>query len=158
MNSTLHIYRSDLGTPDFLKSGYGYNIKNGLRHARNGKLLSFYNPYARGRAADTAASFTLQGLDYAGNAVVNYSLNTNLIDTFYNGTSSIFYYIGDTEILDGIKEYEQGIYRFNIVMSDGYTYLSEPFRIHSSKTSTVPGVPVGDFDSSDFDSTDFFTG
>ena len=143
-------------TPDYQKTGYFWNQLTGCPVAKDGSLLPFFYAFTSAGSSITITSFNLQQIDKAGNVCpdCDYSLTSTYVTTQSNDEHTIFIYKGDHNILGDLSSYNNGIYRYKIVISTGKIFYSAPFIINDYKL--IETISAGDFDHNDFDIADFY--
>lgn len=142
--------------PDYQKSGYFWNQLTGCPIVKDGTLIPFFYAFAPTGSSITITSFSLQQIDKAGNVCsdCDYSLTSTYVTTESNDEHTIMKYAGDHNILADLSSYNNGIYRYKIVISSGKAFYSDPFLINDYKY--IATIGVGDFDHIDFEPADFY--
>jgi len=151
MVGTLKII-SEAALHDFEKKGYYKNIALGCPLASNNQLIPWWF-FVETDGRSPAVTFSLERIDLSLNVQDSYSLTNSWVDLAYEDSVLYYMYDASEDILGYIEDtlgetYEDGYYRYKIVLADFGTYYSEIFRINDfSKISVISGG--GDF-SSDF--------
>ena len=139
---------------DYSKSGYFNNMLLGCPIAEGVNLIPFFYAFTVTGSPLTVSTFTLEQLNNDGGVCVSHALTATWVTTENNDLHKIFKYLGTTNILGSLASYNNGFYRYKIVVTSGKIYYSDPFMINDYKFTSTIGV--GDFDHNDFDAADFY--
>lgn len=152
MNSILSI-KSSVAKLNFEQSGYYNNIKTALQFAPSVNLLPFFDRLATYTAfLPSVVFFRLLGIDCKGNTVSSYDLDNSVPTVSNINNQIIVQYDGGTDLIGDFPSFDQGVYKYQIIMSVGGDYYSEPFLIDYSKFIPI----LGDFSVEDYNA-DFYT-